>query len=109
MFDYYSKLGQPCSAIKAAFRFTRAVAASPDDSLGLDKESLVFARKVSVRLKSDAAGPFIQKMEDEIIPLLRKQKGFLDELILIPRAEKKFTPIVSGKTAKMPSGTTGLR
>lgn len=43
----------------------------------------MFARKVSVRLKADAAGPFIQKIENEIIPLLRKQKGFLDELTLI--------------------------
>lgn len=49
----------------------------------------MFARKVSVRLKADAAGPFIQKMEDEIIPLLRKQKGFLDELILISQSGKE--------------------
>ena len=35
----------------------------------------MFARKVSARLQADAAGAFIQKMEDEIIPLLRKQKG----------------------------------
>jgi len=44
----------------------------------------MFARKVSMRLKADAAGSFLQKIEDEIIPLLRKQKGFLDELTLIP-------------------------
>jgi heme-degrading monooxygenase HmoA len=43
----------------------------------------MFARKVSLRLKTDAAGQFIQRMENEIIPLLRKQKGFLDELTLI--------------------------
>ena len=49
----------------------------------------MFARKVSVRLKADAAGPFIQKMEDEIIPLLRKQKGFLDELTLISQSGKE--------------------
>lgn len=49
----------------------------------------MFARKVSVRLKVDAAGPFIQKMEDEIIPLLRKQKGFLDELTLISQSGKE--------------------
>jgi heme-degrading monooxygenase HmoA len=62
----------------------------PDDSLGIRKESLMFARKVSVRLKSDAAGEFIQKMEGEIIPLLRKQKGFLDELTLISQGGKEI-------------------
>lgn len=50
----------------------------------------MFARKVSVRLKSDAAGQFIQKMENEIIPLLRKQKGFLDELTLISQSGKEI-------------------
>jgi len=41
----------------------------------------MFVRKVSMRLKSEAAGAIIiRKMEDEIIPLLRKQKGFLDEM-----------------------------
>jgi len=34
----------------------------------------MFVRKVSMRLKSEAAAQFIRKMEDEIIPLLRKQK-----------------------------------
>lgn len=50
----------------------------------------MFARKVSVRLKTDAAGQFIQKIENEIIPLLRKQKGFLDELTLISPGGKEM-------------------
>jgi hypothetical protein len=50
----------------------------------------MFARKVSVRLQANAAGAFIQKMEDEIIPLLRKQKGFLDELTLISQSGKEI-------------------
>jgi len=49
----------------------------------------MFARKVSMRLKPEGAGPFIQKMEDQIIPLLRKQKGFLDELTLIAQGGKE--------------------
>ena len=49
----------------------------------------MFARKVSMRLKDDSAGPFLHKIEDEIIPLLRKQKGFLDELTLIPPGGKE--------------------
>jgi hypothetical protein len=50
----------------------------------------MFVRKVSVRLKSDSAGEFIQKMESEIIPLLRKQKGFLDELTLVSRSGREI-------------------
>ena len=49
----------------------------------------MFARKVSVRLKADAAGQFLEKMENEVIPLLRKQKGFLDELTLISQSGKE--------------------
>lgn len=50
----------------------------------------MFARKISVRLRPDSAGLFIQKMEDEVIPLLRKQKGFLDELTLISQNGKEI-------------------
>ncbi len=50
----------------------------------------MFVRKVSVRLKPDAGSQFLQKMEEEIIPLLRKQKGFLNELTLISRSGKEF-------------------
>jgi len=50
----------------------------------------MFARKVSVRLKADAAGQFLQKMEEKVIPLLRKQKGFLDELTLISQTGKEI-------------------
>ena len=49
----------------------------------------MFVRKISMRLKSEAAAQFIRKMEDEIIPLLRKQKGFLDEMTLIAQSGKE--------------------
>jgi hypothetical protein len=49
----------------------------------------MFVRKVSVRLKTDGAAEFIRKMEAEIIPLLRKQQGFLDELTLISQSGKE--------------------
>jgi heme-degrading monooxygenase HmoA len=49
----------------------------------------MFVRKVSVRLKTDGAGEFIRKMEAEIIPLLRKQRGFLDELTLISQSGRE--------------------
>jgi hypothetical protein len=59
-------------------------------SLGLvTQESSMFARKVSMHLQADRAGDFIKKMEDEIIPLLRQQHGFLDELTLISQSGKE--------------------
>jgi hypothetical protein len=53
------------------------------------KELPMFVRKVSMRLKSETASEFIRKMEDEIIPLLRKQKGFLDEMTLLAQSGKE--------------------
>jgi hypothetical protein len=49
----------------------------------------MFARKVSMHLKKDCSGEFIQKMENEIIPLLRKQTGFLDEITLLSQSGKE--------------------
>jgi hypothetical protein len=43
----------------------------------------MFARKVSMQLKSGGTMEFKQKIESEIIPLLRKQKGFLDEITFL--------------------------
>jgi len=42
-----------------------------------------------MHLKPDRAGDFIQKMEKEIIPLLRLQHGFLDEITLISQSGKE--------------------
>jgi heme-degrading monooxygenase HmoA len=42
----------------------------------------MFARHVSIRLKPNNLAEFIQTMENEIIPLLQKQKGFRDEVLL---------------------------
>jgi hypothetical protein len=54
------------------------------------KELPMFVRKVSMRLKADAASDFIGKMENEIIPLLRAQKGFLDEMTLLAQSGKEI-------------------
>jgi hypothetical protein len=53
------------------------------------KEHPMFVRKVSMRLKSEATSEFIRKIEDEIIPLLRKQQGFLDEMTLLAQSGKE--------------------
>ena len=43
----------------------------------------MFARKVSMHLKFEGAAEFKQKMETQVIPFLRKQKGFLDEITFL--------------------------
>jgi heme-degrading monooxygenase HmoA len=42
----------------------------------------MFARNVSFRLKSNAHSDYVRAFEEEILPLLRKQKGFKDEIAL---------------------------
>jgi hypothetical protein len=55
-----------------------------DHSLGLEhKEGAMFAHKLSMYLKNDGALAFKQKIEADIIPLLRKQKGFLEQITFL--------------------------
>jgi len=42
----------------------------------------MFARNVSFRLKSNTHSDYTRTLENEVLPLLRKQKGFKDELTL---------------------------
>ena len=44
------------------------------------KEVDMFARKVSMRLKPGSIAKFSLLMEREVIPKLRKQNGFQDEI-----------------------------
>ena len=43
----------------------------------------MFARTVTVRLESHAVADFNRTLENEITPILRKQRGFQEELILV--------------------------
>lgn len=43
----------------------------------------MFTRIVSMRLRPNTAADFSQTIEKKILPILRKQKGFRDELTLI--------------------------
>jgi len=49
----------------------------------------MFARSVSMHLKSNSTEEFTQTIEREVIPLLRKQKGFQDEITFIAPGEKE--------------------
>src|SRR5579863_1680682 len=49
----------------------------------------MFARRVYMHLKPNTVADFTQKLEKEIIPLLRKQKGFQDEISFIGQGGKE--------------------
>jgi hypothetical protein len=42
----------------------------------------MFARRVSMRLKADCVVELTRKLDQEIIPVMRKLKGFQDEITL---------------------------
>jgi hypothetical protein len=42
----------------------------------------MFARSVSIHLKSNMLSDYTRSFENDILPLLRKQKGFKDEVTL---------------------------
>ena len=41
----------------------------------------MFARKISIHLKPNTLAEFTKTLEQNVIPLLRKQRGFKDEII----------------------------
>lgn len=51
----------------------------------------MFARKVSMHLKANSVPQFIDRLENEILPALRKQKGFQDEVAFVtPSGSEAF-------------------
>ena len=53
----------------------------------------MFARTLSVQLKPNKFAEFTKTVEKSILPLLRKQKGFLDELLLVTPEKKEAVAI----------------
>ena len=43
----------------------------------------MYARRVSLKLKPNTTAEFTQRLEQEVIPMLRKQKGFQDEITFV--------------------------
>ena len=43
----------------------------------------MYTRNVSMKLKVNSATEFTRTLENEVIPMLRKQKGFKDEITLV--------------------------
>jgi len=49
----------------------------------------MFARRVSMQLKPNSVPEFTQRIEKDILPLLRKQTGFQDEITFVGPGETK--------------------
>ena len=49
----------------------------------------MFARRVYLHLKPNSVAELTQRLEKEIIPLLRKQKGFQDEISFVSKGGKE--------------------
>lgn len=43
----------------------------------------MYTRNVSIKLKANSAKEFTHTLENDVIPVLRKQKGFKDEITLL--------------------------
>ncbi|HEY3304521.1 MAG TPA: hypothetical protein VGL70_13405 [Candidatus Binatia bacterium] len=43
----------------------------------------MYTRNVAIKLKVNCAPEFTRTLENEVIPVLRKQKGFRDEITLV--------------------------
>ncbi|MGA8221940.1 MAG: hypothetical protein WB780_09835 [Candidatus Acidiferrales bacterium] len=51
----------------------------------------MFARRVSMQLKPNSLAEFTNRLEKQVIPLLRKQTGFQDEISFVgPGTTKAF-------------------
>jgi hypothetical protein len=49
----------------------------------VNKEVEMYTRNVRIKLKADSVPEFTRLLEKEIIPLLRQQKGFQDEICFV--------------------------
>jgi hypothetical protein len=58
-----------------------------------EQGGLMFARKVTTLLKPNSISKFSRLMDEEVIPMLRKQNGFQDELTFFAPSEDAVTGI----------------
>jgi len=71
----------------------------------------MFTRHVTMKFKANSAPEFTRVIENEIIPLLRKQKGFRDEITLVApeRAEAIATSFWDSKEDAEAYNRTGYQ
>ena len=53
----------------------------------------MFGRKVSFQLKANRLGDFNRRQEAEVVPILRKQKGFQEVLTMVTPDKKQVQAI----------------
>jgi heme-degrading monooxygenase HmoA len=53
----------------------------------------MYTRNVSMKLKANSAPEFTRTLENEVIPMLRKQKGFRDEITLVAAERNEVVAI----------------
>jgi len=53
----------------------------------------MYARNVSMHLKANSAGDFTRTLEKDVLPLLRKQTGFKDEISLVDAGRSEAVAI----------------
>jgi len=53
----------------------------------------MYTRNVSMKLKADCAPEFTRILENEVIPMLRNQKGFRDEITLVAPERNEIVAI----------------
>jgi hypothetical protein len=55
------------------------------------KEDDMYARRVSLQLKPNSTAEFTRRLEKQVIPMLRKQTGFQDEItFVVPAGTEAF-------------------
>ena len=75
----------------ALWRKRRGSAASPPNQK--ERKAYMFAREVMLQLKPNVVNELPVTFEKEILPLLRMQKSFLDELLLVTPEKRKVEAI----------------
>jgi hypothetical protein len=53
----------------------------------------MYARNVTLNLKADSAGAFTKTLEKSVLPILRKQAGFKDEISFVTANGKEAVAI----------------
>lgn len=53
----------------------------------------MYARTVRMELKPNSVAEFTQLLEKDVIPMLRKQQGFKDEIVFVPTDGKEAVAI----------------
>lgn len=60
----------------------------------------MFARKVNMHLKPNKVAEFTRRLEKDVLPLLRKQKGFQDEITFVDQGGREAFGISLWDTAE---------